>query len=444
MSTNSRLRSGMHPLMSKKNEVRNSGPHFSSKILFPHIIDKYIALIVDLKGVNKIMKKQNHIYYNTNPEKMFTFMKFPKILLSNPDLKPISCEAKLLYTSMLDRQNLSKKNGWLDENGRIYITFRITEVMELIRCGRKKAVSLIQNLVEHKLIEKKRIGLGHPNRIYVNDITSEEGESIANNTPDKAEEKNSCSLSDQEDPQAKIAAVWPRSAGKKTTVVSDVLRETSRSFHMTLPEVSKGNSTFLTEKNKNNKNNNNIINHARARVREEDYSEIPKSDTQNPAVEVDHVRELESYRDQIRENIEYPAYNESDMEIVDELVEVMADTMLTDDRQELPIGGVKRPASVVKRRLLGLNHRHISYVLFCMHENMSKVKNIYSYLLTTLYHSAMTMKSYFLERVNHDALSWGPDQGMRPFASLQERKHHTGGGNRMRGRIDSRNLILLE
>lgn len=388
--------------------------------------------------------KDNQIYYSTNPEKMFVFMKFPKILLSNPELKPISCEAKVLYTSMLDRQNLSKKNGWFDENGRIYITFRITEVMELIGCGRKKAVSLIQSLVEHKLIEKKRIGLGHPNRFYVNEIPSEKENTISNNLVCNAQEKEPCDLSEQEYPQSKAAPDCPRSARKETTVVSDALRETSRSVHMILPEVSKGNSTFLTEKNKNNKNNNNLINHARARVREEDCPEIPKSDTQNPAVQVDHVRELESYRDQIRENIEYPAYNESDMEIVDELVEVISDTMLIDDRQELPIGGVMRPASVVKRRLLGLNHRHISYVLFCMHENTSKVKNIYSYLLTTLYHSAMTMKSYFLERVNHDALSWEPKQETRPFAPAQQRKYHTGSGNSTRGRIDSRNLILLE
>lgn len=389
------------------------------------------------------MKKQNHIYYNTNPEKMFVFMKFPKILLSNPDLKPISCEAKLLYTSMLDRQNLSKKNGWFDENGRIYITFRITEVMELIGCGRKKAVSLIQDLAEHKLIEKKRIGLGHPNRIYVNELPSEERDAISNNANYKAEAKDSCTLPEQEYPHAEVAADCPRSAGKETTVVSDALRETSRSFHMTLPEVSKGNSTFLTEKNKNNINNN-FINHARTRVREEVCPEIPKSDLQDTAAPVDHVRELETYRDQIRDNIEYPAYNDSDLEIVDELVEVMADTMLIDDRQEFPIGGVKRPVSVVKQRFLWLNHRHIRYVLFCMHENTSKVKNIYSYLLTTLYHSAMTMKSYFLERVNHDALSWKPEQEIRSFASTQERRHHTGGGNNTRGRIDSRNLILLE
>lgn len=390
------------------------------------------------------MINNNQNNYNTNSEKMFVYMKFPKILFINPELKPISCEAKVLYTSMLDRQNLSKKSGWFDENGRVYITFRITEVMELIGCGRKKAVSLIQSLVEHKLIEKKRIGLGHPNRIYVNEIPSEKEKAISNNSVCNGEEKEPCTLLEQENPQAKVAMDCLRSAEKETTVVSDALRETSRSSYTTLPEVSKGNSTFLTEKNKNNKNNINLINHARARVREEDCPEKTKSDTQNPAVPVDHVRELESYRDQIRENIEYPAYNESDMEIVDELVEVIADTMLIDDRQELPIGGVKRPTSVVKRRLLGLNHRHISYVLFCMHENTSKVKNIYSYLLTTLYHSAMTMKSYFFERVNHDALSWEPDQGIRPFAPSQQKKHYASGGNSSRGRIESRNLILLE
>ena len=64
--------------------------------------------------------------------------------------------------------NLSAKNGWMDEAGRVYIIFTIDEIKGSIGCAEKKAVKLLDEL-ERKcgLIERKRQGLGKPNLIYV-------------------------------------------------------------------------------------------------------------------------------------------------------------------------------------------------------------------------------------------------------------------------------------
>ena len=61
---------------------------------------------------------------------------------------------------------LSRKNGWTDEYGRIYLYYPICEVVELLHCGRQKAVNTLWELQYAELIEIKKQGCGKPNCIY--------------------------------------------------------------------------------------------------------------------------------------------------------------------------------------------------------------------------------------------------------------------------------------
>ena len=66
--------------------------------------------------------------------------------------------------------SLSIKNRWLDSEDRVYIIFTVEEIAELMNCGTQKAVKLVKELDSNNgigLIEKKRLGLGKPNVIYV-------------------------------------------------------------------------------------------------------------------------------------------------------------------------------------------------------------------------------------------------------------------------------------
>ena len=62
----------------------------------------------------------------------FAFYRIPKALFTDERFKSISAEAKILYGILLDRMSLSRKNGWLDEQGRVFIIFTLEEVMEAI------------------------------------------------------------------------------------------------------------------------------------------------------------------------------------------------------------------------------------------------------------------------------------------------------------------------
>ena len=116
------------------------------------------------------------------------------------------------------------------------------------------------------------------------------------------------------------------------------------------------------------------------------------------------LTEMESYRDLILENIEYDhlcreftTYRED----LDEIVELMVETVCA-KRKTTRIAGSDFPHEVVRSRFLKLDSEHIRFVVSCMKENTTKIKNIRQYLLATLYNASLTMTSYYTALVQHD------------------------------------------
>lgn len=120
-------------------------------------------------------------------------------------------------------------------------------------------------------------------------------------------------------------------------------------------------------------------------------------------------RERMEYRELILENIEYERLKKDKnlrREDLDEIVELLVDTVCS-TKELVVIGGEKKPAEVVKSRFLKLNAEHIGYVLDCMRENTTKIRDIRQYLLTVLYNAPMTMNNYYTALVNHDMKGGG-------------------------------------
>ena len=119
---------------------------------------------------NRLLTVHKHDMTNTiyihQPEKAASFTRLPNFLFEAPTFTPLSNEAKVLYSFILRRTDLSRKNGWADEYGRIYLYYPINEVVELLRCGRQKAVNTLRELQYVGLVEIQKQGCGKPNRIY--------------------------------------------------------------------------------------------------------------------------------------------------------------------------------------------------------------------------------------------------------------------------------------
>lgn len=114
-------------------------------------------------------------YFYGQQSGQYAFYRIPKMLFTDRCFDALSVEAKLLYGMMIDRMELSMRNGWVDDRGKIYIYFTVDEVKERLHCANDKAVRLMREPDSDKgigLLETVRQGLGKPNRIYVKNFAS--------------------------------------------------------------------------------------------------------------------------------------------------------------------------------------------------------------------------------------------------------------------------------
>ena len=333
-------------------------------------------------------------YFRGMEAEQYSFYRVPKVLFTAECFKSLSCEAKVLYGLMLDRMSLSIKNRWFDEEDRVYIIFTVEEIAELLNCGTQKAVKLMKELDDNQgigLIEKKRLGLGKPNVIYVKNFILKE--KCSPEQRGKAPE-NLGNTQNSENHNSRIVKTTNQELPESQFKNDE--NHTSRIVEITTQEVpnSQSNTTDI---------NNTDFN-------ETDFNEIdsiqsylsPSAGEVRPVGE-DVIERMETYRALIQENIDYECFlDRREKEDVDELIELMVEILMMPDDSVVRIGGADKPVSVVKSRFLKLTYSHIEYVLFSLHRNTSKVANIRAYLLTTLYNSSMTMNHYYQAEVNHD------------------------------------------
>ncbi len=110
------------------------------------------------------------------------------------------------------------------------------------------------------------------------------------------------------------------------------------------------------------------------------------------------------YEQIIRENISYDDLmisHPEDKELIQGIADLILETVV-DNQSEILIASCRYPAQVVKSKFLKLNYMHIEYVLHCLKQNTTDVKNIRKYLLAALFNAPSTMDGYYQAKVNHE------------------------------------------
>lgn len=114
---------------------------------------------------------QHDDYFRGGESEQYSFFRMPKVFFTDPAYASMSTDAKILYGILLDRMELSRKNGWLDEDGKVYIIYTVSDMMETLNLSESRIYELLQELDTSEkglgLIERVRRGLGRPNIIYV-------------------------------------------------------------------------------------------------------------------------------------------------------------------------------------------------------------------------------------------------------------------------------------
>ncbi len=291
-------------------------------------------------------------YFYGRQAEQFSFYRVPKILFTEDKFWNVSTDAKLLYGILLDRMNLSAANGWLDDEGRVYIIFTIDEIKSALGCAEKKSVKLLDEL-EKKcgLIERKRQGLGKPNLIYVKNFVTDAVERQFLNCQ----------------------------------------KDNSGIVENTIQDLSKG------------QGNNTDINNT------EFSNTDPFFPSDSCGKDVDGTDEFRRYYQYFYEQL-YMDYLKKDFpydhDTLDLILHLIVEVMCS-NRKQIRIASDDKPTEIVRSTFMKLDSEHIRFVMDGFKENTTDVRNIKQYLLASIYNAPYTIGPHYDAKVRHDGALLG-------------------------------------
>ena len=280
-------------------------------------------------------------YFYGQTGELFSFYRIPKALFQEQRFQSLSTDAKTLYGILLDRMSLSVKNGWLDKQNRVFIIFTIEDVKRALCCADNKATKLLRELEKFGLIERKRRGQGKPSLVYVKNFSAD----------------------------------------------SSKARFQNRENHDSGGFKSASQDPAKPRCNKTDKNN----------------TEMNETYPFN-SEETDGMSQREQLEEYFSQSLEVDLLLwlcPDDEDTIYQIVDLLVDTCAT-NRKTLRIAGDDKPAEVVRSRFMKLNADHIRFVLKCLAENSSPIRNMKQYLLASLYNAPTTMQLSYQNQTNHD------------------------------------------
>lgn len=305
------------------------------------------------------MRDPGFDYFYGGESEQFSFYRIPRQLIVGPEFKHVSTDAKLLYGLMLDRMGLSARNGWYDEENRVFIYYPLDEIKEALNCGNDKAVKLLAELDSGKgigLIQRVKQGQGKPARIYVKRFTTREIAPQVENQP----------------------SPLSRNPDFGKTEVKSSENQKSRLRENRSADFGKSECNY-TYKN-----------------------QTERSYTHPSICPVMETMDWQACRKGVMENISFDQlveeYGQEDVEGVTDLIT----DILTSTQPTVRIGKEDFPTAVVQARFRRLDETHIQYVFDSLSRNTTKVRNIRAYLLTSLYNAPATIGQFYQAEVQHD------------------------------------------
>jgi hypothetical protein len=239
---------------------------------------------------------------------------------------------------------LSTRNRWLDEKGRVYIYYSVKQIMAALSVSNKTVTKLLSELESVHLITREKDGFSRPDRIYVMNFLRE---------------------------------MYKVHHERCKNYTSSDVDSTPREMYFLHTNNTDINKTDISDT--------------------ESIVSIGKDGC-------DAMDEYNAYASLIRKNIEFDNLVIDDpfnRDILEEIVSIMTDVMITKSGT-VRISGDEKPVEVVKSRLMKLKSSHIVYVLQGLKDNPVKVRNIKAYLLASLYNAPTTISNYYSALVNHD------------------------------------------
>ena len=294
------------------------------------------------------------------------FIMLPRELLS-AKFTTLSLHARVLYSLLLDRNELSEKNGMNDDCGKIVVFFPVEEVCERLGCCRDTVTKLFRELEKFGLIKRKIQGLGRTALIYVKALSEYEAETEQS----KIDDNKNVEQQDFAQRQNRITDA------DKSALQTPIFQDSG------------------CRKNRNQEADKTVAIYTERNYTEKNYQEniYPQSISYDDAI------------DEIAHQIEYDVLSERGYGgMLDEIVGLIADTLCA-NTPSVRIAGRQVPVETIRSRFSRLSAEHIEQVIRSLESNAVNVRNMRAYLLTAIYNSVDALEILSLEGCA-DAIRW--------------------------------------
>ncbi len=286
------------------------------------------------------------------------FIMLPRELLS-ARFTTLSLHARVLYSLLLDRNELSEKNGMNDDCGKIVVFFPVEEVCQRLGCCRDTVTKLFRELEKFGLIKRKIQGLGRTALIYVKALSEYEAETEQSKIDDNK------TVEQQDFAQQQNRITESDKAALQTPIFQD----------------------SGCRKNRNQEADKTVAIYTERNYTEKNYQETiyPQSISYDDAI------------DEIAHQIEYDVLSERGYGgMLDEIVGLIADTLCA-NAPSVRIAGRQVPVETIRSRFSRLSAEHIEQVIRSLESNAVNVRNMRAYLLTAIYNSVDALEILSLE-----------------------------------------------
>jgi len=354
----------------------------------------------------------NRIKYNIDEYIRNAYRQMPNFLFEGEfSGKNISNDARVLYTLLRDRHELSFKNKWVDDEGYIYLVYSRDSMCQMLGLSKNYVTKIIKELKDFQLIDEKQMGLGKPNRIFLlapavslkslgNGLNPQTPTGRDSELPREgsleshAEGANKININNITELKNISSTPILSVLGKEEKEKTEERREEKilAQAEKVLEQVIEREKGIIADQQKKEGSRNVDAHHSTQHLTEPS----PKY----------NYNDVEKF---IKSNIEYDNLlgdKAVDTEILEEICRVMVNTICNDFKDGyVSMGNEKVPHAVVKSVFLKLDREQIEYFVESFGQQTEHIGKPVAYIRTALYRNYQTCAHHMTNRVHVD-LPW--------------------------------------
>ena len=327
-------------------------------------------------------------FYGSEPEQ-FRFLQVPWDFFTEAEYANITPAAMIMYSHMLYRSRLSRKNGWLDEKGRVYIMYTQAEAEADIHKKKdavKEAFKELETIVPGGLIERVQTVRGKPYMIYVKNF--------------RIPQKNKYSSDHNNNPADGKSDMKKLSEGS-TKLFPTADKTPSGGREIRSDHGGKTAPNYKDLKNKKELEKHHFTHSGDSRIlklvdnRKTGLNEMNElTENTQPDSTYDSLETVQSYVDrQISYTEMFPTLKATDRQLFEDIYRLICSILLASSGKDFTIDGCTIPYKVVRSVFEKLTYANIEYAMMGIDKNRTQVTSMPKYLVSVLYNSYLTMNT---------------------------------------------------